>query len=53
MQVIWQRDAGNATEAAIRLIEDEDGCIMFQYRSVDFPEWTDVDELPIRFRFAV
>ena len=53
MEVIWQREAGNSTEDAIRLIEDEDGCIMFQYRSVDFPEWTDVDELPIRFPFAV
>jgi hypothetical protein len=40
-------------EAAIRLIMDDDGCIMFQYRSVDLPEWTEVDELPTRFEFAV
>ena len=53
MEVIWQREAGDATEAAIRLIMDDDGCIMFQYRTVDLPEWTDVDELPMRFEFAL
>ncbi len=53
MEVIWQREASNAAETAIRLIMDDDGCIMFQYRSLDLPEWTDVDEVPIQFQFAV
>jgi len=53
MEVIWQGEIGNATEAAIRLIVDDHGCIMFQYRSVDLPEWTDVDEVPTKFKFAV
>lgn len=53
MEVIWQQEAGDASETAIRLIMDEDGCIMFQYRSPDVPEWTDVDELPTQFNFAV
>ncbi len=44
MEVIWQREADDASETAIRLIMDDDGCIMFQYRSPDLPEWTDVDE---------
>ena len=46
MEVIWQRQAGDATETALRLIMDDDGCMMFQYRSVDLPKWTDVDEVP-------
>jgi hypothetical protein len=53
MQEIWQREADDATETAIRLIMDDDGCIMFQYRSLDLPEWTDVDEVPTSFKFAV
>ena len=53
MEVIWQRDAGDVSEAAIRLIMDDDGFIMFQCRSVDLPEWTDVDEVPMQFKFAV
>jgi hypothetical protein len=53
MEVIWQGEAGDASEAALRLIMDDDGCIMFQYRSVDLPEWTDVDELPFQFKFAL
>ena len=53
MLVIWQREAGDITEAAMRLIMDDDGCIMFQYRSADLLEWTDVDEIPIQFQFAV
>jgi hypothetical protein len=53
MEVIWQREAVDATETALRLILDDDGCIMFQYRSVDLPEWTDVDEVPTSFKFAV
>ncbi|MBV8772786.1 MAG: hypothetical protein JO166_10740 [Deltaproteobacteria bacterium] len=53
MELIWLRESDDASEAAIRLVMDDDGCIMFQYRSVDLPEWTDVDELPIRFGFAV
>jgi hypothetical protein len=53
MEVIWQREAGDATETALRLIMDDDGCIMFQYRSVDLPEWTDVDDVPTSFKFAV
>ena len=53
MEVIWQREADDATQTAIRLIMDDDGCIMFQYRSVDLPECTDVDEVPTQFKFAV
>jgi hypothetical protein len=53
MEVIWQREAGDVTEAAIRLIMDDDGCIMFQYKSIDWPEWTEVDEVPMQFKFAV
>jgi hypothetical protein len=53
MEVLWQLDAGDALETALRLIMDDDGCIMFQYRSGDFLEWTDVDEVPIQFKFAV
>ena len=53
VEVIWQREAGGTTGAALRLIMDDDGCIMFQYRSVNLPEWTDVDEVPTRFKFAV
>jgi hypothetical protein len=54
MEVIWQGEAGDdAKETAIRLIMDERGCIMFQYRSLDLPEWTDVDEVPAQFIFAV
>jgi hypothetical protein len=53
MEVIWQSEAGDTSEAAIRLIMDDDGCIMFQYRSLDLPEWTDVDDVPIQFKSAV
>jgi hypothetical protein len=53
MEVIWQSDASDAWETAIRLIMDDDGYIMFQYRSQDLPEWTDVDEVPTQFKFAV
>jgi hypothetical protein len=53
MEVIWQREAGDATQSAMRLIMDDDGYIMFQYRSLQLAEWTDVDELPTRFQFAV
>ena len=53
MQVIWEREAGDVAGAAIRIIVDDDGCIMFQYRSMDLPEWTDVDELPMRFDLAI
>jgi hypothetical protein len=53
MEVIWQSVAGGNSEAALRLIMDDDGCIMFQYRSQDLPEWTDVDEVPFQFNFAV
>jgi hypothetical protein len=59
MEVIWQREAGDATETALRLIMDDDGRIMFRYRLVDLPEltdvdeWTDVDEVPTSFKFAV
>ena len=52
MEVIWQSDASDAWETAIRLIMDDDGYIMFQYRSQDLPEWTDVDEVPTRFNFC-
>jgi hypothetical protein len=53
MEVIWQREAGDAWETAIRLIMDDDGCIMFQYRSPDLAEWTDVDQVLPQFDFAV
>jgi hypothetical protein len=53
MEVIWQRESGDPLEGAIRLIMDDDGCIMFQYRSPDLAEWTDVDEVPAQFKFAV
>ena len=51
MEVIWPSDAATASETAIRLIVDEDGRVMFQYRSPDVPEWTDVDEVPTQFKF--
>jgi hypothetical protein len=53
MEVIWQQKLMMPRKTAIRLIMDDDGCIMFQYRFVDLPEWTDVDEVPIQFKFAV
>jgi hypothetical protein len=53
MEVIWQRESGDTLETALRLIIDDEGLIAFQYRSLDVPEWTDVDELPFLFRFAV
>jgi hypothetical protein len=53
MEVIWQREAADGSETAIRLVMDDNGCIMFQYTSPELSEWTDVDELPIRFKFAV
>jgi hypothetical protein len=53
MEVIWQSEAVDGSAAALRLIMDDDGCIMFQFRSLDVPEWTDVDEVPIQFKFAV
>jgi hypothetical protein len=31
----------------------DDGCIMFQYRSANLSEWTDVDEVPIKFEFSL
>jgi hypothetical protein len=31
---------------------DKDGDVLFQYRSVDLPEWTDVDEVRIQFRLS-
>lgn len=53
MEVILQSEGGDAYEPALRLIIDERGCIMFQYRSVDRAEWTDVDDIPIQFEFAL
>jgi hypothetical protein len=53
MEVIWQREAADASETAIRLIMDDDGCIMFQCRTADLPEWTDVNEVPTQFKFAI
>jgi hypothetical protein len=53
MEVIWQSVTRDDTETAIRLIMDDDGCIMFQYGSPDLPEWTNVDEVPTNFTFAV
>jgi hypothetical protein len=53
MEVLWEREADDASGTAIRLTMDEDGSITFQYKSLDLPEWTDVDELPIQFKFAV
>jgi hypothetical protein len=45
VEVIWQREAGDLAQTAYRLIVNEDGQIMFQLRSLDQPQWTDVDEL--------
>jgi len=45
VEVIWQREAGDLAETAYRLIVNEDGQIMFQLRSIDQPQWKDVDEL--------
>jgi len=47
-----QREAGDVAETAFRLIMEDEGFIMFQCRSVDLPEWTDVDEVfnPISVR---
>ena len=53
MEVILQREAGDAAETAFRLIMDDEGLIMFECRSVDLPEWTDVDEVSIPFQFAI
>jgi hypothetical protein len=45
MEVIWQREAGDVAETALRLIMHDEGFIMFQCRSLDLPEWTEVDEV--------
>lgn len=52
MEVIWQSEAGNASQEALRLIINDYGCIMFQYRSVELSDWTDVDEVPFQFELA-
>ncbi len=44
-EVIWQGEAGDSADTAYRLMMNKDGHIMFQRRSADQPEWTDVDEL--------
>ena len=53
MEVIWQSETSDASEVGLRLIMDETGCIMFQYRSVELPQWADVDEVRIQLKFAV
>jgi hypothetical protein len=54
MELIWQSETGDGSEtAAMRLIMDDDGCVMFQFRSPDLPEWTDVDEVRTEFKFAI
>jgi hypothetical protein len=53
MEVIWQGEATESTETALRLIMNEQGRIMFQCRSVDLPEWTDVDEVSTPFQFTI
>ena len=53
MEVIWQGEATESTETALRLIMDDQGLIMFQCWSIEWPEWTDVDEVPVAFQFAV
>jgi hypothetical protein len=53
MEVIWKSEADEALEPALRLIVNDNGEIAFQYRSPDLPEWTDVDEVPMQFKFAI
>ncbi len=53
MEVIWQGEAGDIAETSLRLIINDEGLIMFQCRSVDLPEWTDVDGVSTPFEFAV
>ena len=43
MEVIWQGEAGDIAETALRLIMNDDGLIMFQWRFAGRAEWTDVD----------
>ena len=45
MEVIWQRETGDVAETALRLTMDDEGFILFQCRSLDLPEWTEVDEV--------
>ena len=53
MEIIWQAETRERPERAIRLIMDENGRIIFQHRSPDLPEWTDLDEVVTEFWFAV
>jgi hypothetical protein len=53
MEVLWEREANDASGTAIRLIMDDEGSIMFQFKSLELPEWTDVDEVPTQFKFAI
>jgi hypothetical protein len=46
MEVIWQREAGDLAQTALRLIMDDEGFILcFSAGLVDLPEWTDVEEV--------
>jgi hypothetical protein len=44
MEVIWHGEAGDTSQTALRLIMNNDGLIMFQWRLAGSPEWTDVDD---------
>ncbi|GEM_PF-2947802 len=53
MDILWESEADDALESCLRLIVDDNGEIAFQYRSLEMPEWTDVDEVPMQFEFAI
>ncbi len=44
MEVIWQGEAGDIAETALRLIMNDEGLIMFQWRFAGRAKWTDVDD---------
>jgi len=44
MQVIWEGEVEETIAAAFRLVMISEGSIMFQRRSADQPEWSDVDD---------
>jgi hypothetical protein len=53
MKVIWQSEAGDTSEAPIRVIMDDDRCIFFStglWISLNGPTST---EVLIQFKFAV
>jgi hypothetical protein len=53
IEVIWQRETGDATETVLRQSWMMTDALCFSIDSVDVPEWTNVDEVPTSFKFAV